>query len=280
MRKSELHASHTKINGQQLTVFNQSWLDRAQAWESDDSWADAAMETMATGGRIYLALLRVWFGRYPLSNKQKRHLKVQLESFVNEDHLGAVNELVWWEFMQKIGIKTTPIPTSGTPQPDFMSEIQGVFFVEISTLNPSESDKKKFETGQGVELDHQVTLRRFLRKIMEEKRGQMSYAAKQGSPFVLVLFDYTTWSGFGTQFFRFLKEGLGSEELPVELSALIYVDRMVEKGRIGINRDRSAVYYNLNAKYPLFVRAFTILDHFRCQMVNESNSSDPWVWLA
>jgi len=34
--------------------------------------------------------------------------QIRLESFKYEDHLGVVNELSWWEFMQRTGAKATP----------------------------------------------------------------------------------------------------------------------------------------------------------------------------
>src|SRR5215470_2669198 len=83
---------------------------------------------------------------------------------------------------------------------------------QVSTLNVSKSDKSKFETGEGVALDHSETLRRILGKVTDEKQRQMSYAADQKQPCVLVLFDYTIWSAFGTQFFHFLADFLLGKE--------------------------------------------------------------------
>ena len=87
---------------QKLMVFGDSWLMRARAKSSENSWAAA----LDAEGHIYLGSLRLWFDRFPLtSNKQKRALKVRLESFKDEDHRGAVNELSWWEFLQRTGSK-------------------------------------------------------------------------------------------------------------------------------------------------------------------------------
>lgn len=280
MRESD---SRTRMNCRMSTLFDTSWFTSVEARKSDVSWANDVMETMNNGGRRYLDTLRIWFGNFPISNKQKNHLKTQLESYVNEDHLGAVNELAWWEFMQKIGIKANPIPASDSPHPDFKIESPLNFFVEVSTLNRAENEKKKFSAGQGVMLNHEETLRRLLLKIRgEEKQQQMLYAVKQRHPFVLVLFDYTTWSGLGTQLSRFLKEKLISGELPAELSTLIYIDRMVEKGRIRINRDLSAAYENPNAMYPISIGVFAELGLIEKTkaIIRGPDFSHQWIWLS
>ena len=126
-----------------LIVFDESWLTGARAKKSlAPSWAHEVMEALATTGGIYLGTLRLWFDRFPLnSNKQQHALKTRLESFNNEDHLGAVNELAWWVFMQRIGLQSLPVPTSSAPRPDFQVKTSIDFFVEVSTLNISKSDK-------------------------------------------------------------------------------------------------------------------------------------------
>jgi hypothetical protein len=270
-----------------LIVFDESWHTDARAKKSlAPSWAHEVMEALATTGGVYLGTLRLWFDRFPLnSNKQKHALKTRLEGFNNEDHLGAVNELAWWVFMQRIGLQSLPVPTSSAPRPDFQVKTSVDFFVEVSTLNISKSDKSKFETGEAVALDHSETLRRILGKVTDEKQRQMSYAADQKQPCVLVLFDYTIWSAFATQFFRFLADFLlgkekGFQELPDALSALVYVERKVIDGRIAVSRDRSAIYYNPNAKYLLDMGTFAALNQFWCQVVAvEPKSADHWIWL-
>jgi hypothetical protein len=121
--------------------------------------------------------------------------------------------------------------------------------------------------------------------VTEEKQRQMAYAAGQKQPCVLVLFDYTIWSAFGTQFFHFLADFLlgteqGFQGLPGTLSALVYVERKVIDGRIAVSRDRSAIYYNPNAKYPLDMGTFAALHQFSGQVVAvEPKSADHWIWL-
>ncbi len=271
---------------QKLRVFDDSWLAQARVKKPEDSWVDDLMTTIDNGGNIYLSTLRTWFDRFPISsNKQKRGLKARLESFKNEDHLGAVNELSWYEFMQQTGSKAAPLAVSKTPRPDFKVENPTELFCEVSTLNVSDDEKKKFEDGEAVELNHRETLRRILLKVMTEKQHQISYAANQKRPCLLVLFDYTTWSAFGTQFFRFLADfllgqKLGFADLPAEVSALGYVERKVMGGRIALGRDRSAIYHNPNAKYPLPLGAFATLNQFTWQMVEvKSKTMDHWIWL-
>lgn len=270
-----------------LTVFDESWLTSARVNKPPaPSWVCDLIETFDTSGGIYLCLLRLWFDRFPIrANKQKRALKTRLESFNNEDHLGAVNELACWAFMQWTGLKAIPLPTSSLPRPDFQVKGPAEFFVEVSTLNVSKSDKSKFESGKAVELNHWETVRRVLGKLTNEKRQQMSYAACQKQPCILVLFDYTTWSMFGTHFFRYLADflygkRLGFMSLPAELSAMVYLERKVIDGRIGLSHNRSAVYYNPNAKYPLAIGTFPALNQFCSQMIEiESGTLEHWIWL-
>jgi hypothetical protein len=73
----------------------------------------------------------------------------------------------------------------------------------------------------------------------------MKYAADQGKPCVFVLFDYTTWSGFGTQLFRALGESLlgrnlGFKSFPAELSALAYLERKERWSRLSAQKIRVA----------------------------------------
>jgi hypothetical protein len=267
------------------TIFDINWIARARARTDKRSWVYDVMGDFDTSGGVYLASLRLWFNRFPLDPDQKRGLAVRIESFRNEDHLGAVNELAWWRFLQREQFNANPIPTASSPTPDFQVLTPSEFFIEVSTLNVSERDKSKFEAGDSVELDHDETLRRILGKLTTEKKKQLSYAAELKKPTVLVLFDYTTWSAFGTQFYRFLADFLlgkprGFQNLPVELSALVYVERTVFDGHIAISRLRSAAYYSPYAKHPLPGGMFPSMNQFSWQIVAvESTSPESWVWL-
>jgi len=115
---------------QTLVVFDESWLTiaRAQSSLAPASWAQDVMEYLATTGGMYLGTLRQWFDGFPLNSKrQKQQLKRRLESFNNDTHRGAVNELVWWVFMQRIGLQSSPVPESSGPRPDFQVQTPVLF---------------------------------------------------------------------------------------------------------------------------------------------------------
>lgn len=117
----------------------------------------------------------------------------------------------------------------------------------------------------------------------------MLYAASRRKRFVLALFDYTTWSGFATQFFHALREHLlgrsiGFKLLPPELSAIIYLERKVSpdgwSGRIGLSTLRSAVYYNPLTLHPLPAMSFPSLNQFSLQLLSIAPTcADPWIYL-
>ena len=270
----------------QPPVFGDDWLKRARAATTGDSWIAHVIETFDTTGQIYLSTLRLWFTRFPLKPKQKHGLRSRLESFKNDDHLGGVNELAWWAFMLREGLIVTPLPTTTSPRPDFELQQPTECFVEVSTLNVSEKDKKNFETEEdsGV-LDHADTIRRVIGKLTAEKQQQMKYAADHQRPGVLVIFDYTTWSGFGTLFFRTLGEFLlgkqfGFKTFPPEVSAIVYLERKVLEGRIALSRHHSAIYYNPLALYSLAPGTFPSLNQFWSQLgFTESKSPEHWLWL-
>lgn len=251
-----------------IVIFDEGWIKKAKKTADKKSWAYDAMDNLDTTGGIYLSTLRLWFNEFPLKPKQKQSLATSLESSKNEDHLGGVNELAWWAFLQKEQFSVKPIPPAKSPTPDFWVTAPSEFYAEVSTLNVSYRDKAKFEAGDSVELDHTETLRRLLGKFTKEKQQQLLYAANRQKPIVLVLFDYTTWSAFGIQFHRFLGDFLlgkqrGFQGLPNELSALVYVERKCVDGHIGISRLRSATYYNPNAKYALPLGTFASLKQWR-----------------
>lgn len=266
------------------TIFDANWLRAAQTNVDQSSWVEEVIETFDSSGKLYLDILQNLFNGFPLNSKQKWQLKTRIESFNSADHLGAVNELAWWAFLEREQFNASPIPVTRMPTPDFHVIAPSDFFVEVSTLNISKSDQSKFELEDSVELDHSETLRRILGKLTDEKRKQLSYAAKLNSPSVLVLFDYTTWSQFPTQFYRFFAEFLlgrqrGFQSLPIELSALVYVERKVlVDGHLAICLLHSATYYNPYAQYPLPFGSFSSLNQYGGQMVpRESISNGLWV---
>lgn len=269
-----------------VTVFDAAWVTRAKAATHRVSWIADVLDSVDAEGTLYLDSIRIWFNKFPHpSIKDQRALKTRLESFDNSDHLGGVNELSWWEFMRKTQLTVEPIATATTPRPDFHLLAPTECYLEVSTLNVSDADREKFEREEGVSLNHSDTLRRILLKAANDKKDQIAFGASSRQPCVLVLFDYTTWSWQGTQAFRFFANALLGEpfefsRLPDDLSALVYVERKVIDGRIAISRDRSAIYYNPNATYPLPVRTFTEIGQFWCQMMeSKPRFDDHWVWL-
>lgn len=265
-------------------IFGDDWLQRARA-KAAHGWVAAVIKTLETTGQIYLATLRLWFERFPVTGKPKLQLRTRLESFRDEEHLGAVNELAWWAFLVREGFSATPLATAAEPRPDFQLQSPANCFVEVSTLNVSDKDKAKFKAQDAVALDHADTIRRVIGKLTAEKEKQLKYATERKKPGVLVLFDYTTWSGLGTSFSKVLGEFLlgrevGFRSLPTDLSALVYLERKVLDGRIGLSRHRSAVYYNPLALHPLPPGVFPSLNQFWLQLISvDSTVTEHWVWL-
>lgn len=244
------------------------------------------MTYIETKGGLYLSILKVWFNAFPLQAKQKNKLKSGIESFKTEDHLGAVNELALWYFLKRENFQAKPIPAVKVPTPDFMISSPFEFFIEVSTLNISQKDKNKIQQNSSIQLDHNETLRRVLGKLTTEKHKQIAYASDRKKPGVLVLFDYTTWSGFGTEFYRYLANYLlgsqnGFSSLPQDLSALVYIERKFLDCRFAISRIRSAAYYNPYAKHPLTMGSFASINQFWSQLVNSEPvaAQEDWVYL-
>jgi hypothetical protein len=265
-------------------IFDDNWLKDARARGSNGSWVDEVIKTLDTTGQIYLSTLGSWFDKYPLNAGSDRdHLRARLENFQDNQHLAGVNELTWWAFMQHDGINGCPLPTSSTPRPDFQLQAPADCFIEVSTVNVSQSDKAKFGDGNSVKLDHAETIRRFIGKLTDEKEKQLAYASDCKKPAALALFDYTEWSGFGTQFNLALGDALLGEKcafasLTQKLSAIIYLERRVLCGRIALSRHRSTIYYNPRALYPLPQGAFGSLTKFSFQTLS-IQSIEPWLYL-
>jgi hypothetical protein len=281
---------------QTVGIFDEHWLARARAQGSHASafWSQAVLEYLDTTGGMYLRTLRQWFADFPLSaRKQKQQLKTRLESFDDDTHRGVVNELAWWIFMQRLGLQAAPVLETTEPRPDFHVQASVAFFVEVSTVNPSQRERAKFDIDEdegeseymGVPLDHAETCRRFMGKVTDEKKRQMEYAASQHQPCVLALFDYTIWSAYPTWIVSYMADFLlgeeqGFQQLPPILSALVYVRRHVMNGRIALRRDLSAIYYNPHTDYPLPTGIFAAIKQFGCQAgEGASQLADPWIWL-
>ncbi|MEO8325467.1 MAG: hypothetical protein ABI618_06440 [Nitrospirota bacterium] len=268
-----------------VNLFDDEWVRKIKVIPTTEkSWVHE-VKVPDTNGRTYLSFLRDWFNEFPVNARQKQVLAKRLESIRNDDHLGAVNELAWWKLIQKEQFQANPIPPVNSSTPDFYVKDPSEFFMEVSTLNVSKKDGINLKTGDSVELNDAETLRRILGKFTKEKQQQLSYGADRKTPSVLILFDYTFSSNFGTEFYEFLGDFLlgkqqGFQYLPIELSVLVYIERKFLKGRIGVSQLRSATYYNPNAKYPLPVGTFAQLQQFgRIGITPKLLSTDGWIWL-
>lgn len=249
-------------------LFDEVWRARAVDGGLGDSWANDVVAALDSDGGQYLATLARWFTQFPApSATDCSVLKTRLESFTTSDHLGAVNELSWYQFMRQSGFQVDPVSTAKTARPDFRLAGPADAFAEVSTLNVSQGERASLRATGGVDLNHRETVRRLLLKASDEKRDQFEYATTDGLPCLLILFDYTFWSGLATDLYRFLaSELLGNEpafsQLPSALSAIVYCERRVVGGRIVLSRLRSAVYHNPEARHPLAPGAFTMLRQF------------------
>lgn len=260
------HGATTVSQHEQL--FDEAWRARAVAGGLGDSWANDVVASLDSDGGYYLATLAKWFTHFPAPSVTDRSvLRTRLESFTTSDHLGAVNELSWYQFMRQSGFQVDPVSTAKTARPDFRLTGPATVFAEVSTLNASQSERASLRVTGGVDLNHGETVRRLFLKASDEKRAQFEYATTEGMPCLLVLFDYTFWSGLATDFYRFLASALLGHEpafckLPSALSAVVYVERRVAGGRIVLSRLRSAVYHNPEARHPVSARAFSMLRQF------------------
>ena len=265
-------------------IFDDAWLAKAKA-SSTESWASEVAESLDIGGQIYLSTLRMWFERFPLFKNDKLNLRERLENFNNADHLGGVNEVAFWAFFQREGLKGKPVPTSSTPTPDFQLDPPADCFVEVSTLNMSDKERQAITANESIALNHAETIRRLVGKLTEQKQKQLKHAAVKGKAGVLAIFDYTNSSGYQTQFFRVLAKALLGQQLafknlPQELSAVIYLERKVIDGRILLSRQRSAIYHNPCAQHSLLHGLFPSITEFWSQIHSvNSQSADHWISL-
>jgi hypothetical protein len=273
--------------GHNLTVFDDDWRVNASGNALPDSWARDVIATLDQDGGTYLDTLSLWFGRFPLTSQRHRWtLKTRLESLATVDHLGAVNELSWYEFMRHEKMEASPLPPVDLPRPDFKVTAPVDLFVEVSTLNVSGAERRALQSTGGVDLNHMETLRRLLRKATDEKTAQIEHAASEHLPCLLVLFDYTFWSGLATDYCRFLATALLGEpgafpQLTVALSAIAYVERKIVAGRIAISLRRSAIYHNPAASHPLAPDILNVLRKFgRTTGEIEPASHEDWLWLS
>jgi hypothetical protein len=205
----------------------------------DDKWLE-----------LYLSKINIWFAKYPdISSKNKRELKSNLESYENEPHRSAVNELFWYNFALNLEWEIKPIPAenkAGENRPDFEVISPMAFNCEITTLN---------EPGKKFSLEKE--LKRIYEKWTDKsKKAQIEWSIKEKKPHLLVIFDYSVMSGLGTQHQKSLPDFFqnptkGSPPLPEGLSSVLYLERYVDKGKFMLRIGKSVIIHNPNASLPL-----------------------------
>ncbi len=206
-------------------------------------------------------------------------MRQALESLDNGQHVAAVNELSWWRLMLRERILGRPISVKNKPCPDFEAETPYRFYVEVTTLNVSQADR---ESGEAA-LEHSESFRRTVLKVTKEKNKQIAFAASQNQAILVAIFDYSTWSGFGTyrhlSFWReFFRNTSGFSLLSADVSAVALIERQVTAGKVRLSRDRSAIYHNPLAARPLPFGAFISLKQVQLGGDNIVNPDDP-AWL-
>ncbi len=230
-----------------MELFDKDW--KAKTRQLSQSWIHELFQSTEKEREIYFSQLRRWFANVQMTNKPKRKLRQRLQSHLNSEHLGAVNELTWLAFLKKLDFDVDTISETSSSRPDYVIHSPVEFYAEVTTLNVSDKNKSSIENEDVIELDHAETTRRLLGKVTDEKLEQLKYAFINNKPCVLVIYDYGWWSGFGTYYHLALKDHLFGErgyfeKLPNELSAIVYMMREVSDGAITVMLDKSAVYHH------------------------------------
>lgn len=183
-------------------LYSQSWLDELKSKSTQESWVSDVIADINGSGGVYLAILRDWFLSHPFPSKgTKQQMKNALESLNNSDHLGAVNELCWFRLMGDLSLSPEALPEDSRNTPDHMgkSTLGTEFFCEVTTLNVSGKDAASISSGKGASLNQEIEISRIIRKATEEKAVQLQFGYKNQKGMVFVVFDYSIFSGLGTQ---------------------------------------------------------------------------------
>jgi hypothetical protein len=245
-------------------LYNPSWLKKVQSEATQDSWAFDVIASINGSGGEYLTILRKWFLSHPLPSKgKKKHMKNALESLANYDHLGMVNELCWYRLMCDLSLSPEALPEGSRKAPDFkLTSTSGTeFYCEVTTLNVSSKDAACIAAGNGAPLNQNAEISRIIRKAIDEKIEQLQFGQAEQKGMIFVVFDYSTFSGLGTQrplalADALLKTSTGLQAMQPHLSAIIYIERYVKEGRCHIRTSQSAVYHNPSADFPMLTDLF------------------------
>ena len=210
------------------------------------SWKSSVRDYIEESGGVYLEVLESWYNRFPGTDAQKKSLLTHLVSSATEDHLGAVNELAWWQLFQSRGHQIEPIVRAKTATPDFIHKNKGIkIFFEVTTLNIAKnSNEVELESGS------RHSVKRVAQKCASNKELQLLFGYERQSPSVLVVFNYDTWSGYGVNHHKVILEEFDVTKLPESLSAIVFVERRVNsKGVPVFNKQQFAILENDGAKY-------------------------------
>ena len=239
------------MHKQQEKCYNDNWKSN----KPSRSWAVDVLDDIDGNGGIYLSKINDWFQKYP---DKSDLLKKRLESHENDQHLGAVNELFWYNLALNLGWELNPLPAinkKGFNTPDFEVKSPTSFYCEITTLTIPKNGKR---------FEFENELERIFGK-SQEKQKQFKIGHQQQKPNVLVIFDYSTFSGLGTQHQKSLPDFLSNPPtnfgtMPSELSALLYLERYFEEGKFKLRMSKSVIFYNPAACLPIEKKTFDWLD--------------------
>lgn len=245
--------------GTKHLIYDHYWLNCIQSNAQANSWVHNVIRDINGEGGVYLSVLQEWYSTYPFpSNGKKTHMRKLLESSTNNDHRGAVNELCWYRFMCDLVLNPKVIPEGPSKTPDFLcTTASGIeFYCEVTTLNESVADAKAIASTGSAPLNQEVEKFRIIRKVTEEKVEQLQYGRERQKGMAFVVFDYSTFSGLGTQrpdtlADAFLLTSIGLQAMKPYLSVLIYIERYVYRGRCRIRTQQSALYHNPLADHQL-----------------------------
>jgi hypothetical protein len=251
----------------QQVLYSKKWQSKIKSEDLSSSWAGPVFDNYDEDGSVYLSTVREWFSKFPfVTTGQTKHMKKSLEGLNTEDHLGAVNELFWYNLAIFLGWQLKPLVVDSAA-PDFEVSSPACFYCEVTTLNVSQSDRKRLENGFSAPLNHSREAIRILRKATDEKIEQLKYGHNDRKPSILVVFDYSTFSGLGTQRPQYLADALlhsssGLQGMPKELSVLLYLERYILKGRFRLRLSQSAAYHNPLADFSLEKEVFSWVTQF------------------
>ncbi len=258
-------------------LFSDKWICHASNADHG-SWAYDVWRSIDSSGVIYLNYLEKWYSSLPPKSDTNEHLRRRLQSHVNSEHLGGANELAWWAYMKQSGFDVLPVDTAASPRPDFHVISPCNFFAEVTTLNLSDEEVVALTRLAGARLSPKATLCRIARTCNEKLR-QLKFGSDQGLPSILVIFDYSAFSGLGVGTNFDIEKALVIDQTSAfsdlnELSALVYIERSTRNGNPVFLQSKSIVFHNSQATFPLGLEVFPYLIQHTNELVLEPSPCD------